>query len=423
MRTALIILGVFLAYAAAIWLMLKLLRGIRGWMISSGRLPEPQKRSMRNEEWEPTFHLEHHGLTLFHLPFEPDKQEVFYLENEYDEVANRFVVENKELIAQRFAEKGFRFVYFPDLKIPQEDLLRYVLYRDPSLTEEEARERISTLPQEQQSSMLLDYMVFPANRGNIKSSFAWFNHWRTTINDSHRIRKYIFDFISFDGQEAIDSPAEVLDEICQELGANKSWMGGVACRGRRNLEEEEADERFDYDIQQLLDEVREKVSTLRTKGVSDAIISRYVRRDDTPSRLRITRDMRIFLTDYQNKEVKLEPLNKTVFLFFLRHEEGLRFKELADHTQELSAIYQSIKQKRNEIETLMSGTLPAPKNIAELTNPLSNSINEKCTRIKETFLLLMHEDLACHYYINGPRSERKRIKLPRHLVEWEGGDE
>ena len=196
----------------------------------------------------------------------------------------------------------------------------------------------------------------------------------------------------------------------------------MACTRQRDFDEEEADERFDYDIQQMLDEVREKVDTLRTRGVSDAIISRYVRRNDSPSRLLITEDLRIFLPDYQNKEVKLEPLNKAVFLFFLRHEEGFRFKELSDHVRELSAIYQSVRQKKNEIEKLMGSTMPTPKNIAELTNPLSNSINEKCTRIKEAFLLLMHEDLACNYYIDGPRSERKRIKLPRYLVEWEGGD-
>lgn len=423
MRTSLYILAAFLAFAGIVWLTLFLLKGIRRWMIATGRHPQPEKRrSFDDEEWKPTFQLEHQVLTLFHLPFEPDEHEVFYLENEYDVEANRFIRENKELITQRFAEKGFRFVYFPDQVIPQEDLLRYVLYRDPSLTEEEAKERISALPQLQDSTMLLDYMVFPMRREHIRSCFAWFGYWLTTHHDSHRIRKYIFDFISFDGREAVGSPAEVLDEICQELGKGKNWQGGVACTRQRDFDEEEADERFDYDIQQLLDEVREKVNTLRTKGVSDAIISRYVRRNDSPSRLLITEDLRIFLPDYQNMEVKLEPLNKAVFLFFLRHEEGLRFKELSDHVRELSAIYQSVRQKKNEIEKLMGSTTPTPKNITELTNPLSNSINEKCTRIKEAFLLLMHEDLACNYYIDGPRSEQKRIKLPRHLVKWKGGD-
>lgn len=416
-------LAAFLAFSALVWLMLFLLKGIRRWMIATGRHPLPEgEGSLGDEEWKPTFHLEHQALTLFHLPFEPDAHEVFYLENEYDEEANLFIRKNRELITQRFAEKGFRFVYLPDLCIPQDDLLRFVLYREPSLTGEEARERISSMPRLQDSTMLLDYMVYPTRREHIKSCFAWFGYWLTTHHDSHRIRKYIFDFIRFDGHEAAGSPAGVLDEICQELGRGKIWQEGMACTQERDIDGEEADERFDYDIQQLLDEVREKVNTLRTRGVSDAIISRYVRRNDVPSRLLITEDLRIFLPDYQNREVKLEPLNKAVFLFFLRHEQGFLFKELSDHVRELSAIYQSVRQKKNEIEKLTGSTIPCPKNIVELTNPLSNSINEKCTRIKEAFLLLMHEDLACNYYIDGPRSERKRIRLPRHLVEWEGGD-
>ena len=157
MLKTLYILATFLAFAAIVWLMLCLLKGIRRWMIATGRHPQPEKRrSFDDEEWKPTFQLEHQALTLFHLPFEPDEHEVFYLEKEYDVEANRFIRKNKELITQRFAEKGFRFVYFPDQVIPQEDLLRYVLYRDPSLTEEEAKERISALPQLQDSTMLLD---------------------------------------------------------------------------------------------------------------------------------------------------------------------------------------------------------------------------------------------------------------------------
>lgn len=422
MKVIFVVLVAFLSLKVFVWLMLHSLKAIREWMIATGRHQQMNTNVLNNEEWNPTFHLEHNGITLFHLPFEPDKGEVFYLENEYDEEANRFIVENKELIIRRFAVKGFNFVYLPDQEFSREELLRYILYRDPSLTTEDVEERISSIPRLENSSMLLDYMVFPIRRKNIKSCFVWFNYSHTTFQDSHRIRKYIFDFISFDGREAIDAPDEVLNEICQELGKGKRWLGGLARTQKRDFEQEDADERFDYDIRQLLDEVREKVNMLRIRGVSDAVISRYVREQNTPSRLLITEDMRIFLPDYHDMEVKLEPLNKAVFLLFLRHEDGFRFKELSDHVRELSAIYQSIKQKRNEIDTLMNSNIPIPKNIAEVANPLSNSINEKCTRIKEAFLLLMHEDLACHYYINGQRSEKKRIKLSRQLVEWKGGE-
>ena len=423
MKTALYALCAFLAFAAIVWLAKVVLKEMRKRMIAAGKLPRPEELCLLKEpEWAPRFSLEHRAVSLFHLPFEPDEHEVFYMENEYDVEANRFVRENKMLIEQKMAAKGFRFVYLPDVVVPEETLLRCVLYRNPSETTEQVRQRLARTGVLKESNMLLDYMVLPRNRNRIKSCFAWYGSSMTTHHDSHRIRKYIFDYISFDGSEANGAPVEVLDEICQELGRSKDWSGGVACSRMRDHDKETADERFDYDIQQLLDEVREKVNDLRMKGVSDAVISRYVRRDDPPSRLHVTHDLRIYLVDYQNREVRLEPLNKAVFLLFLRHEEGIYFKELVDYASELAAIYQCVKRKNNEIDRLMALDMPIAQNIADLTNPLNNSINEKCTRIKEAFLLLMHEDIACQYYVDGGRSERKRIRLDRRLVEWEGGE-
>ncbi len=422
MRTAWYAVCLFLVFASVVRLTLMALRCVRRRMAAAGKLPWPEPHQWQEPEWKPTFSLRHHAVSLFHLPFEPDEREVFYLENEYDAEANRFVRENKKLIEEKMAEKGFRFVYLPDVRLPEADLLQYVLYRNPSATEEQVRQRLAGMESVKGSDMLLDYMVFPRNRSRITSCFAWYGSSMTTHHDSHRIRKYVFDYISFVGSEANASPAGVLDEICQELGNSKDWSKGVSCTRMRNFDTETADERFDYDIQQLLDEVREKVNALRMKGVSDAVINRYVSHDDPPSRLFITRDLRIYLTDYQNREVKLEPLNKAVFLLFLRHGDGIYFKDLVDHARELAAIYQSVRQKRNEIDRLMEGDVPISQSIADLTNPLSNSINEKCTRIKEAFLLLMHEDIACQYYVDGGRGERKRIKLDRNLIEWEGGE-
>ena len=55
----------------------------------------------------------------------------------------------------------------------------------------------------------------------------------------------------------------------------------------------------------------------------------------------------------------------------------------------------------------------------DVTNPLLNSINEKCARIRGTFISQFDEELAQHYYIYGRRGEPKKIDLPRDLVKWE----
>jgi hypothetical protein len=54
-----------------------------------------------------------------------------------------------------------------------------------------------------------------------------------------------------------------------------------------------------------------------------------------------------------------------------------------------------------------------------VTNPLQNSINEKCARIKAAFLGEFDDYMAKYYYIDGKRGEAKGIALPRDLVVWE----
>lgn len=36
-------------------------------------------------DWTPKYNLEHKGVKVFNIPFVPEPNEVFYLENEYDE--------------------------------------------------------------------------------------------------------------------------------------------------------------------------------------------------------------------------------------------------------------------------------------------------------------------------------------------------
>ena len=129
------------------------------------------------------------------------------------------------------------------------------------------------------------------------------------------------------------------------------------------------------------------------------------------SRMVITSDYRILLTDYDNAEVPMEPLNKAVYLLFLQHPEGIAFKQLSDNKEELTQIYQRLKL--NGISERVQ------KSINDITNPLSNSINEKCSRIRQAFVAVAGEELAPIYIIDGNSGEPKRIAISRTLVTWE----
>lgn len=128
------------------------------------------------------------------------------------------------------------------------------------------------------------------------------------------------------------------------------------------------------------------------------------------SRLTITKEGAVMLTDY-NKEVRMEPMTKAVFLLFLKHPEGIAFKALPDYRKELAECYVRIKPYGLNDRVI--------KSIEDVTNPLLNSINEKCSRIKAAFQAEVDASLADQYYVTGKSGEQKKITLPRKLVVWE----
>ena len=90
----------------------------------------PSAKQYIGEEhsWEPTFNLEHRGLKVFNIPFVPEDNEIFYIENEYDEEANLFIKENLDLIREILATKGLSFVYLPFISVSKEMAESMVAY-------------------------------------------------------------------------------------------------------------------------------------------------------------------------------------------------------------------------------------------------------------------------------------------------------
>ena len=174
--------------------------------------------------------------------------------------------------------------------------------------------------------------------------------------------------------------------------------------------EEKADFHFDFEIKKLKEEVLERIEKLRRLGVHEGQLLELVAFPPKISPLVITNEYRILLPDYNNREIQMTPLVKAVYFLFLRHPEGIVFKELPQYRRELLQIYKQITPRMQEENIRQS--------VRDVTDPTKNSINEKCARIREAFLGEFDECFAKQYYVSGKRGEPKKVELPRCFVKW-----
>ena len=168
------------------------------------------------------------------------------------------------------------------------------------------------------------------------------------------------------------------------------------------------EKRCPYNV--LVEEVKERIRKLKDYGMSEKELTSLLEMEQPLLKLTISRNYRLYLGE-QRVEIRMEPLVKAVYLLFLRHPEGIIFKDLPDYRQELTKIYSDVRPWGLTDRALQS--------IEDVTNPMLNSINEKCARIKKAILGVMGSDMAEHYYIKGTRGKTKGITLPRDLVLWE----
>lgn len=163
-------------------------------------------------------------------------------------------------------------------------------------------------------------------------------------------------------------------------------------------------------LDSIVNGVRSGIHYLIEKGYSPDSIVNWIRESIHPDGLTVTKDYRILLAK-TGREVVMRPLEKTLYLFFLKLEPGCRFKELPQYEDELLRIYNRI--------TAFDDVKENQRRIARLADPLSKSFLEKCSVIRRAFLEEMPDMEAELYYISGSRGERRKIILDRTLVKWE----
>jgi hypothetical protein len=128
------------------------------------------------------------------------------------------------------------------------------------------------------------------------------------------------------------------------------------------------------------------------------------------SRLVIDNENKIFLPDFGNIEIKLRPLEKTLYFFYLNHPEGVGLSFLRGKREEMYKIYTKLSGIGN-LEEMKS-------RINDMVDVTKSSAFEKISKIKAAFVKAIGEELAKNYYIQGGNGEVKKVLLDRDLFEY-----
>ncbi len=182
------------------------------------------------------------------------------------------------------------------------------------------------------------------------------------------------------------------------------------CSGEKPLPARYDEKVLDPETLELMDQASRIFDRMKEKGLGIDYIKYWLDSLNPLSRLRITAQGRILLTGY-DLEVKMSPLPKTVYLFYLRHGDKVMNLSLKNYREELYRIYGRLAKSDNPEKMMASIDL--------LVDPNNNSMFEKCSYIKAAFECVVDPSIAKHYYISSYGMISRRIPLDRDLVDWE----
>lgn len=409
----------------------------------------------KEEKWEPRPKLLSHTITTCNheLPALFDRRYVVYVETEYNQPLNSFICNNMEYIRKGFLERNYHFVYIPELKNLSDEDLACAFPLDTASMTDEIRNNIRNITTEQFSHMFASLigMDFSGNKAGLLSLHRYRGDIGYRIPDIDCSESH---FVYVDLQDCCpDKIKEAFEEYFKFYATElrpglfcvrpkeeyplDDWQEGES-GGRQN---DIPDYLFYYDQQKMLgiaEEIRQRVEILRQGGYIELLLHTLgadlvkqindSRKTATPlMHLNISDNLRIFIPELDNREMKMPALARALYVFYLRHEEGVEFKFLSEFTEELFSLYRLASNRLDD--TRLRATVDS------LVNPTENKINECVSRIKTAFLSVMDEYAARNYCLQMRSKEFRRevpeegkvkffkdmakyISLPRHLVSY-----
>lgn len=357
-------------------------------------------------------------IELKSLPFELTKEQVFYVENEYNEKVNRYIQFNYDEICKAFSNKGLQFCYLPKLKEELAEATDVIDFYAPY------KKTVSNI--EISSSLMLDYMLRPENKAKIGPALLFLDDSCNLENDT-----VIFKGVFLDEAKMQISKSDkvikiankmglpfgrrlkgftAISEIAEEWGKNRKDEG-IRFRITGGEPVPTEDDFDDIETKELIRNLKATADLLEKKGIERYLLQLMVSGEKKLSRIKVTKNFRLFFMDYDNREILMGPMEKAFYLLYLKHPEGIEFKRLPEYHDELLAIYLKLKNGNDTVKVRNS--------IRKLVTYGNNEPNTCCSRINKILTNMYDWNVSKHYCIIGTRGEKRTVEVGREMVVWE----
>ena len=414
------------------------------------------------------------------LPFRPDRNQVFYVENGYDVDANDFIRSNYFDLKSKFAHIGMDFYYLPYL-LREHDIEAKVRYYAPYLSPK-------LLVTEVRSNAFVPYISDADTRKYLKPSFVFEGTQEGYDGDSKFLQMPLSD-IDFSKSESIDNLVRFVAErreayYIEILRGHAQSFESASPSLRMDSEDRNAFEMpmsghldshsaFEEDLSEETRRVTKSQKSRSKTGMLGRMLRRFDLYLDDDKRIlasddcqapekteeelaeerslietaNVLRELRMTVQKLRLEGVSLmaihefidkqEPLSRMVitpdYRIFLPDYNDMEIEMgalpkaiyfLFLRYQE-GIIYKHMQDYYNELLNIYKQLRPNSDDarliltITKVVNPLGNALNENIARIRKAFIEKFDEHLANNYIITGERGSQYSIPLNRELITWE----
>ena len=199
----------------------------------------------------------------------------------------------------------------------------------------------------------------------------------------------------------------------KELKSRRDSAARLDAEERRELaaierERNEALERIRHDIINYIAQYHDDPKDLMTELLRGKVVI------GQPGRLLVNGEMKIILPEYDEMEIEMPALCRTLYILFMKQRKqggkGIVLKSIDEYREEIKDIYTLVKPGASDFRV--------ERRVDNLCDPMSESLNQTISRINRCIRnVIADKKLAKQYIITGTRGERYGIALSPEYLE------